>query len=207
MPTSASFKPEMISTHDRLFTTSQWFLQMWPNHSESLLREVPQDQHEKLSKIWRPSSFSRDCVPRVPCRECPLPTSLPWSCTPRSSTVREHWCLVLTPCSIWHRCTMPKLYTSPIARVVKMRLLIMSCVLASSSTPQKGEFANQDAGGCWGPLQSHTHERTHACTRTHTHNIAALSIWANLPCRRIWWSPPHALAKIWGMANWDSKLP
>ena len=165
MSTSASFKPEMISTHDRLFTTSWWFLQMWPNHSESLLREVPQDRHEKLSKIWRPSSFSRDCVPRVPCRECLLPTSLPWSCTPRSSTVWEHWCLVLTPCSIWHRCTMPKLYTSPIARVVKMRLLIMSCVLASSSTPQKGEFANQDAGGCWGPLQSHTHTHIHTTLR------------------------------------------
>ena len=28
MSTSASFRPYMISSHDRLFTTSGWFLQM-----------------------------------------------------------------------------------------------------------------------------------------------------------------------------------
>ena len=43
--------------------------------------------------------------------------------------------LVLTPASgtsIWHCCTLPTLYTSMIAREVKMRLLMMSSVLASN---------------------------------------------------------------------------
>ena len=58
MPASTSLRPEMISSHERLFTTSGWFVQMWSNHGESLLREeVPQDWHEKFSKTWWLSSF------------------------------------------------------------------------------------------------------------------------------------------------------
>ena len=35
-------------------------------------------------------------------------------------------------CSIWHCCTIPTLYTSMIAREVKMQLPMMSSVLASN---------------------------------------------------------------------------